>query len=315
MILVTGASGFVGHALIDELAARGLPVRAASRSHPGALPEGVTWSGGHLLGPDTDWSDVLQGVSCVVHCAARVHVMKETSDDALQEYRETNVAGTMQLARQAAALGCRRFVFVSSIKVNGEETRPGVPFRADDVPQPADPYGVSKWEAEQELAELARHTDLQTVVVRPPLVYGPGVRANFLSMMRWVKKGMPLPLGSVTGNRRSLVALDNLVDLLALCIAHPAAPGQTFLVSDGHDVSTSELLSQMAAALGVPSRKLPIPPRLLLAAARLTGREAVARRLLGSLQVDISPTCRALGWAPPISMAEGLRRAASNLES
>ncbi|MFJ3044315.1 UDP-glucose 4-epimerase family protein [Herbaspirillum chlorophenolicum] len=315
MILVTGASGFVGHALVATLAARGMSVRAVSRTRPMDLPEGVVWVSGPELDADADWSQALQGVSCVVHCAARVHVMKETSGDTLGAYRMANVVGTMQLARQAVELGCTRFVFVSSIKVNGEETLPGAAFKASDMPRPVDPYGISKWEAEQGLAILAQRTGLQTVVVRPPLVYGPGVRANFLAMMRWVKRGIPLPLGSVTENRRSLVALDNLVDLLATCIVHPAAAGQSFLVSDGHDVSTSELLSQMAAALGTRARQLPVPPGLLLVIARLVGREPVAHRLLGNLQVDISPTCRTLGWTPPVALAEGLRRAAFNLGS
>jgi UDP-glucose 4-epimerase len=262
------------------------------------------------LAPSTDWSTALNGVSVVVHCAARVHVMRDTSVDPLEEFRRVNVQGTLNLARQAAAAGVRRFVFVSSIKVNGEATQPGCPFTADDILAPLDPYGVSKMEAEQALREIVRQTGMEVVIIRPPLVYGPGVKANFAAMMRWLQRGVPLPLGAIH-NQRSLVALDNLVDLIMTCIKHPAAANQTFLVSDGEDASTTELLRRMGQAMGHPARLLPVPASWLKLAAGLIDKRDVAQRLCGSLQVDISKTRELLGWVPPVSLDEGLRRAAT----
>ena len=261
------------------------------------------------LAPSTDWADALDGVTCTVHCAARVHVMQDASRDPLQAYRNVNVQGTLNLARQAASAGAVRFVFISSIKVNGEATTPGQSFSADDVPAPLDPYGISKMEAEHGLREIADETGMEVVIIRPPLVYGPGVKANFLAMMRWLSRGIPLPLGAID-NRRSLVALDNLVDLIVTCIDHPAAANQTFLVSDGEDLSTTDLLRRMGRALGKPARLLPVPPALLKAGAALVGKPELAQRLCGSLQVDISKTRELLGWTPPITVDEGLRRAA-----
>jgi UDP-glucose 4-epimerase len=216
----------------------------------------------------------------------------------------------LNLARQAAAAGLRRFVFVSSIKVNGEATQLARPFIADDAPAPLDAYGVSKMEAEQGLREIARQTGMEVVIIRPPLVYGPGVKANFAAMMRWLKRGVPLPLGAIH-NQRSLVALDNLVDLILTCLTHPAATNQTFLVSDGEDVSTTELLRRMGQAMGKTARLLPVPASWLKVAASLVGKGDVAQRLCGSLQVDISKTRELLGWVPPVSLDEGLRRAAA----
>lgn len=261
------------------------------------------------LGPETDWWQPVSGVDVVIHTAARVHMMHEPAADLLAEYRRVNVQGTLNLARQAAAAKVRRFIFLSSIKVNGEETASGVPFKADDVPAPADGYGVSKREAEDGLRKLASETGMEIVVIRPPLVYGPGVKANFLSMMRWLSKGVPLPFGAVR-NKRSLVALDNLVDLLVACINHPAAANQTFLVSDGEDLSTTELLSRTGAALGKPARLIPVPVSILTAAAFLAGKREIARRLCSSLQVDISKTRDLLGWVPPVSVDEALRATA-----
>lgn len=305
MILVTGASGFVGRTLCTELLTRGFTVRATSRRPAaGCLPMGS-------LSPSTDWTEALQGVDRVVHLAARVHVMDDHASDPLAEFRAANVAGTLGLARQAAGAGVRRFVFVSSIKVNGESTPEGQPFTADDAPAPQDPYGVSKLEAEQGLQLLAAETGMEVVVVRPPLVYGPGVQANFRNMLRVLQKGVPLPLGGVR-NRRTLVALDNLVDLLALCLDHPGAANQVFLAGDGEDLSTPELLSRAARALGTRARLIPVPPALLLLMARLAGKAGVAQRLCGSLQLDISKTRHLLGWTPKVGVDEALRRTAQS---
>lgn len=307
LVVLTGASGFVGTALMDLLRGRSREFRPVVRRR------GLGFAGavvvGEIGGPSTKWSTALQGADSVVHLAGRVHVMNERSRDSLAEFRRVNVEGTLHLAREAAAKGVRRFVYISSIKVNGETTRPGVPFTSDDVPLPLDPYGISKYEAEQALLALARETRLEVVIIRPPLVYGPGVKANFRSMMCWLAKGVPLPLGAIH-NKRSLVAVDNLVDLIATCIDHPAAPYQTFLVSDGEDLSTTSLLRRMGQALGKPARLVPVPALVLYAGAAMLGKRAVARRLCGALQVDIGKTRELLGWVPPVSVDEALRETA-----
>lgn len=310
-ILLTGATGFVGQALDARLRRDGHRLLGTAR-RAGSLASGTPVAAAELR-PDQDWSGCLTDKRAVVHLAARVHVMDDRAADPLAAFRLANTAGTLNLARQSAAAGVRRFVFVSSIKVNGEHTPPGGAFRFDDAPAPLDPYGVSKREAEDGLRELGASSGMEIVIVRPPLVYGPGVKANFAALMRAVRRGWPLPLGGVTANRRSLVALGNLVDLLANCIGHPAAAGQTFLVSDGEDLSTTELLRRMGQALDRPARLLSIPPPVLAACAALVGRRAVAQRLLGSLQVDIAHTCDTLGWTPPLTVDEGLRQAATGL--
>jgi len=241
----------------------------------------------------------------VIHAAARAHIMKEDLADPVVEYRQVNVDGTVNLARQAAEAGVRRFIFISSIGVNGNINIK--PFTEDDTPKPADPYAQSKLEAEQGLWEIQHETGMELVVIRPPLVYGPNAPGNFGSLTRWIDKGVPLPLGAIQ-NQRSLVALDNLVDLITTCIDHPAAANQVFLAGDGQDLSTTELLRSVARAAGKPSRLIPIPSSLLMLAATLLGKKAVAQRLLGSLQVDISKARDLLEWEPPISVEEGLRR-------
>ncbi len=310
MVLLTGATGFVGAALIERLARMGDgSIRACTRDASAVFPDTVETFVIDDLSSQTCWDHAFDSVSVVVHAAARVHVMNETAADPLQEFRRVNVDGTLHLARCAARAGVRRFVFISSIKVNGEATLPGQTFSESDVPAPSDPYGISKLEAEQGLFALARETGMQVVVIRPPLVYGPGVGANFLSMMRWLRRGVPLPLGAIQ-NRRSLVALGNLADLVAVCAEHPAAANQVWLVADGEDLSTSQLLRRMGQALGKPARLLPVPVWMLGAACAVIGKRGFAQRLCGSLQVDISKARQLLGWVPPLSVDEGLRRAA-----
>ncbi|UGA51712.1 MULTISPECIES: NAD-dependent epimerase/dehydratase family protein [Dickeya] len=294
-ILVTGSRGFIGKRLVALAGEQGIAcvLHCSERAEVSDSPMIRA-----NLTATTDWTPALQGVDAVVHCAARVHQMQD-GGDALALYRETNVAGTLRLAQQAAEAGVKRFVFLSSIKVNGETTQPGRPFQPDVAVPPADPYGVSKYEAEQALMRLAQETGLEVVIIRPPLVYGPGVKANFRAMMNWTSKGVPLPLAAVQ-NQRSLVFVDNLADLILLSLRHPQAPGRVWLASDDHDVSTADLLADMAAALGVKNRCWPLPPWVLKSAAALLGKSAVAERLLGSLQVDIRETRQRLGWQPAV---------------
>lgn len=310
-LLVTGASGFVGRALAARLAADGHRLRLALRARPVTLPASTEAFIHGDLGEAIDWTPALAQIDAVVHCAARVHVMADTVADPLAEFRCCNVDGTLRLARAAAAAGVRRFVFISSIKVNGESTVPGRPFTATQAPAPIDPYGVSKWEAEQQLRKLSAETGMELVIIRPVLVYGPGVKANFLNMMKWLYKGVPLPLGAIH-NKRSLVSLDNLVDLIVTCIDHPRAANQTFLVSDGEDLSTTELLQRMSQALGKQPRLLPVPAWMLETAAKFAGKKSIAQRLCGSLQVDISYTRERLGWTPPVSVDAALRKTAQH---
>jgi nucleoside-diphosphate-sugar epimerase len=312
-VLVTGANGFIGRAVCRSLPSRGYRIVGAVRGEPpsGAVPSLQYLTMGEI-DERTDWGAALSGVDSVIHLAARVHFMRESAADPLAEFRRVNVALTLNLARQAAAAGVRRFVFISSIKVNGEATPIGQPFTAEDAPRPVDAYGISKMEAEQGLQELAQHTGMQLVIIRPVLVYGPGVKANFHELMRWLLKGVPLPLGSLD-NRRSLLALDNLVDLIARCLSHSAAANQTFLASDGEDMTVTGLLKRTAAAFDKPARLLPIPVSWLRAAGRLVGREAAVRRLCDTLQVDISKTRRMLEWEPPVPVDDALRKAARPL--
>lgn len=309
-LLLTGASGFVGRAVLDRLIKdeRFEPVIAVRRALPD-LPVTIKTVRVAAIDGASDWREAVVDCAVVVHCAARVHVMNDTSADPLTEFRKVNVEGTLQLARQAAEAGVKRFVFVSSIKVNGEGTLPGAPYTAYAEPAPVDPYGISKMEAEHALRLLAAQTDMEVVIIRPTLVYGPGVKANFLNMMSWLSKGVPLPFGAIH-NQRSLVALDNLVDLILTCVEHPAAANETFLVSDGEDLSTTELLIRMGSALGTPARLLPIPVWVLTGGARLMRRTSLSHRLCGSLQVDIRKTRDLLKWQPPLSVDEALNRTA-----
>ncbi|MDY1015760.1 SDR family oxidoreductase [Pseudomonas coleopterorum] len=305
-VLITGASGFVGAAVAARLVQLGCPnTRAAVRRAYTQLPLGVEGCVVPTLATDTDWTSALAGIDSVVHAAARVHVMRESATDPLDAFRRVNVEGTLNLARQAAQAGVRRFVFISSIKVNGEATEPGRPFRADDEPAPQDAYGVSKLEAEVGLRALAEITGMEVVIIRPVLVYGPGVRANFQALMSLVNKGVPLPFGR-TSNRRSLVALDNLVDLVCTCLEHPAAAHQTFLVSDGEAVSTAGLVRAMATALGKKPRLLDVPLPWMSRVAQAVGQGAVTQRLFESLEVDIDKNRQLLGWEPSTRMADAL---------
>lgn len=307
-ILVTGANGFVGRAVCAQAVRAGLSVRGAVRE-PRNLPDGVESVVVGKIDDATDWAHALDEVDVVIHLAARVHVMQEKAEDPLAEYRKVNLAGTECLARASAASGVKRLVYVSSIKVNGERTWDGSRFSEADVEAPIDSYGTSKWEAEQVLHRIAKETGLEVVIVRPPLVYGAGVKANFEQMIKILARGAPLPLASAR-NSLSLMYVGNLADVLIACAAHPAAAGQTYLVSDGEDISTADLLRRLGSELGRPARLFPCPQGVLEFAGRLTGRSAQVERLLGSLQIDSEKVRRDLDWMPPYSLQEGLQETA-----
>lgn len=308
MILLTGATGFVGAHLLPALKSKGCLVRAAFRSPPGRLPSNVDEAIVKDLTRSPELLQALSGVDTVVHLAGRAHVLRETSVDVEAEFHRSNVEATRNVAEQAAAAGVRRLVFLSSIKVNGESTA-GRSFTELDSPGPQDAYGRSKHQAELALWEIAAATGLEVVVIRPPLVYGPGVKANFLRLLRLVHAGIPLPFASVR-NHRSLVGVGNLCDLICLCCTHPAAAGETFLVSDQHDLSTPELIQILARAMGRSARLFPFPALLLRTAGRAVGRSDLVERLVGSLQVDSSKATGLLGWRPTVDVEEGLARTA-----
>ena len=302
--LLTGASGFIGMRIYRELNARGeCCVVAAVRKKDHSYSS--DWHSVGDINGETDWSQQLHDCRVVIHAAAKAHIMRRLPGDSLESYKIVNTDATLNLARQAVTAGVKRFIFISSIGVNGYINNR--PFTTGHKPSPADPYAQSKWEAEKGLWEISKNTGMEVVIIRPPLVYGPNAPGNFGRLVRWVKGGIPLPFGAVH-NKRTLVAIDNLVDLIVTCIHHPNAANQLFLAGDGRDLSTTELLQGMARAMGKPSRLLPVPARLLRMGATLVGKKRVAQQLLGSLQVDIGKTCELLAWKPPITVEEGLKR-------
>jgi len=307
LILISGANGFVGQGLCAALERRGQRVRRALRGASSSAAAADSVAVGNM-DASTDWRSALRGIDTVIHLAARTHLVNETGGESLAAYREINVGGTRRLAEAASRAGVRRFVFLSSIKVNGESTAER-PFGEQDVPRPEDAYGISKWEAEQALRQEAPKSRLEVVVLRAPLVYGPGVKGNFLRLMQLVGRQAPLPLGSVS-NLRSFVYLGNLVDAIIACSEAPLAAGKTYLVSDGEDVSTPDLVRRLAAAMDVKSRLLPCPVALLKLGAALVGKSAEMERLTGSLQVDSSLIRRELGWRPRFTLEQGLEETA-----
>lgn len=313
MILITGATGFLGSSLLGKLDNDNDndKVKLLIRNKSSFLVNNKCYEG--VINSTATYTEALQDVDCIIHCAARVHVMKDASVNPIEEYREVNTAGTLNLARQAVEAGVKRFIFISSIKVNGEGTQIGSPFKATDKPNPQDPYGQSKAEAEEQLLALAKETGLEVVIIRPTLVYGAGVKANFASLMKLVAKGLPLPFGSITVNRRSLVSVYNLVDLIVTCIDHPNAANQIFLVSDDHDLSTADMVRQMGHALSKPTKLIPIPVFCYSLTGKITGKQDMISRLIGSLQVDITETKRRLDWTPPYKLEDGFKMTANAL--
>lgn len=313
-VIVTGAGGFLGSALLRRLTSNSVNqiVGIFHRPPPQAVNSAANLSTliARLDALD-DWCSISLSADVLIHAAARVHVMQDTVDDPLANYRKVNVKGTLNLAAKAAAAGVRRFIFISTLKVNGESTKAGRPFFADDAPAPLDPYSVSKREAEDGLREIGIRTGMELVIIRPPLVYGPRVKGNFEAMLRWLERGVPLPFGAIR-NQRSLVYLDNLVDLILTCAEHPAAANETFLVSDGEDLSTAELLLRTGAALGKPARLFDVPSWLLNAIAAPLGKAEAVKRLTESLCADLTKTRQVLGWGPHASVEEGLRKTAES---
>ncbi len=303
--LITGANGFIGRTLCSELARQGHSVRAAVRA-ASPFNENIEVVALGSIDGEPDWTRALRDVEVVIHLAARAHVLRESAEHPLQEFRTVNVAGTERLARCAAVSGVQRLVYVSSIGVHGLHTEPGTEFSETSGINPHNAYTLSKWEAEQSLSRLSAETELGVVVVRPPLVYGAGVPGNFALMLDALAKRMPLPFASIH-NHRSLIYVRNLVDALIACAIHPSAIGQTYLVSDGEDISTPDLLRRLGAAMGMPARLLPCPTALLKFAGRMAGKTEQIERLLSSLQVDSDKMRRDLNWRPPYSLQQGLQ--------
>jgi len=309
LVLLTGATGFLGRQIVNQLGKDSdyllrTAVRKKSASQEGLLHEEVNVQDISL---PMDWSSALKECDFIIHTAARAHIMNETAINPLHEYHAVNVDGTMNLARQAAAHGVKRFIFLSTIKVNGEETSLGNCYTSSDIPNPQDPYAISKYKAEKALQALALETGMEVVIIRPPMIYGPQVKGNFLRIINWLKRGFPLPLKAIK-NKRSFVSVYNLVDLIIHCLNHPRAANQIFLVSDGEDVSIAELLSKTATAMNTSARLFTMPYGLMKALASGLGKQAELQRLCGSLQVDMSQTCEILNWKPKISIDDGLHR-------
>jgi nucleoside-diphosphate-sugar epimerase len=302
-VLVTGANGFVGRALLDTFETAGHEAVPCVRHAVGIHGERSIGT----IDAFTDWASVLDGCEAVIHLAARVHVMNDVALDPLHEFRQTNVDGTLNLARQAAAAGVNRFIFLSSIKVNGESTAAGMAFTSNSTPRPEDPYSVSKWEAEQGLRKVGAATGMEVVIIRPPLVYGKGVGANFAQLVRLVRKKWPLPFGAID-NRRSYIAIENLIDFVLCCVSDQRAAGEIFLVSDGADISTAELVRCIASAEGREARLWPVPVWILKTVTGLFGRRQMMNRLCGNLQIDISKAIGVMDWQPIIGMNEALKK-------
>ncbi len=307
-LVLTGSTGFVGSKILSILSS--YDVTIIGRKKPLLFQKNNFYKTD--VDSTTDYLPALIDADVFIHSAARVHMMDENVADPLAEFRATNTAGTLNLAKQAAEAGVKRFIFISSIKVNGESTLLNKPFQADDDMAPQDPYGISKAEAEQGLKNIAKDTGMEVVIIRPPLVYGPGVKANFAALMKLASLGIPLPLGSVKNNKRSMVYIDNLVDLIITCISHPKAANKTFLVSDDDDLSTARMIKELSIALGKKGWLLPIPVTFFEILGKLTGRSAIIDRLCGSLQVDISKTKQLLGWQPPVSVKDAFTKTAAH---
>lgn len=308
LLLITGSTGFIGSSLTQHLHQKGYSIIAAMRQINDSFSPDIKQVSVTDLLPSTNWTYAINKVDTIIHLAARAHILKDQATDPLASFRETNTYTTLNLAQQAANAGIRRFIFISSIRVNGNQTY-AKSFTAEDIPTPTESFAISKHEAEIGLRQIAAKTGMEVVIIRPPLVYGANAPGNFGQLIKTVARGIPLPLGDIH-NQRSLVALPNLIDLITTCIDHPAAANQTFLVSDGEDLSTTELLQRLSHALGKPARLLPIPQSWLETTLTLLGKRSIAQRLCGNLQVDISKTRDLLSWTPPISVDEALRQTA-----
>jgi len=304
--LVTGASGFIGRGLLPSLKKAGHIAAQASRAYPEKNIDLLTFSVGHISG-HTDWTLAVANQDVVIHLANRAHSFNHKEANALSEYRKVNVDGTLNLAKQASEAGAKRFIYLSSIKVNGERTSDHA-FRCDDVPAPEDHYGISKWEAEQGLKKLCEELAMELVIIRPPLVYGPGVKGNLQKLTQAIDSGLPLPLGGMT-NRRDLISLYNLTGLIVTCVDHPRASGHTFLCSDGCPVSTSELIASIAKARGKKLRLFKLPARIVVGLLSFLGKQGLGERLFGDLRVDMANTQTVLGWVPPVAFEEGVLKA------
>ena len=309
-LLITGGTGFIGKAICENLKSYNYLVNITSRNNHLKKQNGLIFHNIGEIDQNTKWIDVLDGVNCVIHCAAKTHLLKDLKKNSLFAFRKVNVEGTINLAKQAAACGVKRLIFLSSIKVNGEKTVESSMFKHNDISKPEDAYGISKWEAERGLWEISKQTGLEVVIIRAPLVYGRGVKGNLKRLIKLIKSGTPLPF-SLVKNKRSLIGIDNLVDIITRCIDHPNAAGKTFLVCDGEDLSTPDLLHFIASAMGRSARMFPLPISLLKLFGFVLRRQSDVDRLIGSLQIDNSFTKEILNWNPPVDVEEGIRKMVS----